>query len=368
MGTKYDDDFKRELLNRLALDPSLKRIARQMHVNSATVFTWLRQSKDDPDANSLEWLGRIAPLHLHVEAARALNKIALDHEARALALNGHSEPKFHDGKPVWRTDPKRAADAIALANGTMADFEWVATYPGIPLGDTFMRDDKGALVQEEINHPPNPQLLNRVLAATMPDLYGDHQTIEHHISGSVWIEGGVPTKQIEGPKDGVTEVFALASKPSDQQRPVNVLALPRPCANSDEFDLKFRKLLVREVTLFYDDQQTLRPPLPDDVVVAGTRQARVFQDAGIECKVVRAEDLLDEGFENPFLYELAPGYKPKPKPKPNDPPPLPADEVATLAAQKMAERAVPAGKASARYDSENIGRGTPASGGRSVVR
>lgn len=147
-----------------------------------------------------------------------------------------------------------------------------------------------------------------------------------------------------------------------QQRPTNLLALPRPCVDAAEFDRKFRKRLLREVVLFRDTDNRLLPPLGDDVVVAGTPQHRAFQDAGIEVNAVRAETLLDEGFQNDFLFELAPGYKPKIKPQPE---PMAAEEVAQKAQEKIA-KAAPPGKASGRYDSENLGYGKPPPGGRRV--
>jgi hypothetical protein len=121
---------------------------------------------------------------------------------------------------------------------------------------------------------------------------------------------------------------------------------------------------LRIVTLFRDAEGKLFPPLPDDVVVAGTPQARAFEDAGIEVKLVRAETPIDEGFENDFLFELAPTHKRKPKSQPK-PAPL-SKEAAKAQAAKIAS--VPPGKASARYDSENTGRGTPKPGGFKVYR
>jgi hypothetical protein len=100
------------------------------------------------------------------------------------------------------------------------------------------------------------------------------------------------------------------------------------------------------------------------VIVAGTVQARAFQDAGIEVQVVRAETLLDEGFENEWLRELAPTWEPKPRPKPAA---IPKEEAATQAAEKMAN-AIPPGRASVDYDSKRLGRGTPTPGGRGIMR
>ena len=148
------------------------------------------------------------------------------------------------------------------------------------------------------------------------------------------------------------------------KRPTNTLAVPRPCANRNEFDKRFRKKLLRNVTLFRDTEGKLLPPLPDDVLVAGTPQARAFEDAGIEVQVVRAETLLDEGYENDWLRDLAPTWKPNPKPKPAA---IPKEKAATQAAEKMANAITP-GRASADHDSERLGRGTPKPGGRSIMR
>jgi len=118
------------------------------------------------------------------------------------------------------------------------------------------------------------------------------------------------------------------------------------------------------VTLFRDTEGKLLPPLPDDVIVAGTVQARAFEDAEFEVQVVRAEKLLDEGFENDWLRELAPAWKPKPKPKPAA---IPKEEAATQAAEKMANAITP-GRASVDYDSERLGCDAPKPGGRSITR
>ena len=110
------------------------------------------------------------------------------------------------------------------------------------------------------------------------------------------------------------------------------------------------------------------PPLPGpdgDVVVAGTIQARAFEDEGIKVEVVRAETLLDDGFENDWLRELAPAWKPKPRPKSAPPTEAEREEVAVKAAAKMAATIQP-GKAGGP-GSENIGKPHYGSGGRRVV-
>jgi hypothetical protein len=360
MSNSKDDDVRRDVLNRLVLKPRMKEAARHAGIHPTTLFAWIKQSMAGDPKMNLEWLGHNAPFHLHVNAARKLNVVALDHAARDLAINGHSEPRFHDGKPVWKHNPKIAADALA-----MSDAEWTAAYGDRPRTDTFMRDKHGALIQELVVHPPNPAVLVKLLTSLAPEIYGDKATVEHVHSGAVWVEGGPSQGALPPPRgDDFNRDFALTTPREEVKRPTNTLAAPRPCANSDEFDKRFRRKLLRSVTLFRDADGRLLPPLPDDVVVAGTLQARAFEDAGIEVGLVRAETLLDEGFENDWLRKLAPGWKPKPKPAPAI---VPKEQAATAAAAKVA-KSVPPGRASAHYDSENIGRGTPKPGGRSIVR
>ncbi len=97
-----------------------------------------------PRSIALTWLGHDQPFHLHVNAARKLNIVAIEANARDLAVNGHESPRFFNGAPVWRRDAKIAADALA-----MTDDEWTAEYGQRPRSDTFHRDpETGGLVQE----------------------------------------------------------------------------------------------------------------------------------------------------------------------------------------------------------------------------
>ncbi len=362
MSNAKDDDVRRDVLNRLVLRPRMKQAARESGIHPTTLFGWLKQSLAGDPKMVLTWLGHEAPFHLHVNAARKLNIVALDHAARDLAINGHIEPRYHDGKPVWKRDPRIEADALC-----MSDDEWAITYgEGRPRTDTFMRDEDGALIQDVVVHPPNPAILVKLLTSLAPEIYGERSTIEHVHSGAVWVEGGASQHAALPPPNGddFNQDFGLTTPREEMKRPTNLLAVPRPCANSDEFDKRFRRKLLRNVALFRDTEGKLLPPLPDDVIVAGTQQARAFEDAGIPVEIVRAETLLDEGFENDWLRELAPSWTPKAKPKPTA---LSKEEAGAAAAEKLAA-AVPAGRASARYDSENIGRGTPRRGRYRIAR
>jgi hypothetical protein len=357
-GKKIDDDTWRIVLGRLVQRPKMNAAARDSGINPLSLFRKIKASVADPEAHTMQWLGHTAPFYQHVNAARKLSVVALDHSARDLAINGHSEPRFHDGRPVWKRDPKIEADAI-----TLDELDWIATYGTRLRSDTLARDEAGALIQEVVVHPPNPAILVKLLTSLAPEIYGERSTVEHVHSGGVWIDGQSPTATPQLAAPSFNEDFGLTQRATETARPTNTLAIPRPCVDSAEFDRRFRGKLIREVVLFRDTEGKLLPPLPDDIVVAGTPQARAFEDAKIEVKVVHPTTLLDEGFTNEWLRELAPDWKPPRKPKPPMPVERPQDEV-DYSRPKPVE---PIGRASARPDSENLGYGRPKPGGRRVT-
>jgi hypothetical protein len=363
MPAAISNDVKRKVLDQLVLAPKMKAAARHAGVPPPTLFRWINESMANPNAHKLSWLGKVAPFHLHVNAARKLSIVAMDHSARDLAINGFEEPRLHDGKPVYVHDHQVAADAL-----TLDDFEWELKYANRKRDDTYARDENGALVQDTVKHPPNPQVLVKLLTSLAPSIYGEKSEVNVNVAGHVWVDGtpaASAARSIEGAHN-FEEAFALKTPADQVRRPNNTLALPRPCADSAEFDAKFRKKLLREVILFRDAEGKLLGPLPDDVIVAGTPQQRAFQDAGFEINVVHPTTLLDEGYENPWLRALAPNYKRKP-PKAASSGTRSGDGVGeTGHPQSSAPPQPKPGKASARWDSENLGAGTPPPGGRRV--
>jgi hypothetical protein len=355
MRKAVSDDVWRDILNRLVLKPRLKAAARAAGINPSTLFIKIRQSIENPDEHMLTWLDRLDSFANHVSAARRLAIVELDRAALTLGLEGHSTPRFHDGKPVFVTDMQVAADALS-----MDEMSWIGEYGTRSRDDIYARDAQGKLVQEMVTSPPNAQLVSKLLSSLIP-AYSERATVEHHHSGSVWIEGQTAQPQLpSSSRDQFGDAFGTAPA-AQQQRQTNLLALPRPCVDVAEFEAKYRdKKLLRVVTLFRDSEGHLLPPLPSDVVVAGSRQHLAFSDAQIAVEAVRAETLLDEGYRNDFLFELAPAWKPK-KPKP------PTDaERAEIAKQAAVEMAKEKPYRSMDDRAEGIGSGTARPGGRRV--
>lgn len=345
-----------DILNRVVLKPRLKPAARAAGIDPSSLFQKIKDSIADPDKHTVEWLGAKAPYHEHMHTARKLAIVELDRAALELALEGHSQPRYDAaGKPVWKVDSEAAADAI-----TLDDMDWILKWGARNRDDVFARDEQGRLIQEQIVTPANGALVSKILTALIP-AYKERSTVEHHHTGRVWLSGDAQAPAVSSPSD---ILLGFDVPPERQERPTNLLALPRPCADSAEFDRKFRKQMLREVVLFRDADGKLLPPLPDDLLIIGTPQYRAFLEAGLldGAKVMTPQAALDEGYENDWLRDLAPDHKPKPKPKPQQSP-MPAEQVAQQVAAKLVE---PPGKASARLDSENLGYGRPPPGGRRV--
>lgn len=353
---KIANDTWVDILNRVVLRPRLKPAAKAAGIDPSSLFQKIKDSIAEPDKHIVEWLGTKAPYHEHMNTARRLAIVELDRAALEMALEGHSQPRYDAaGKPVWKTDAQVAADAL-----TLDDFDWEMKYgPSRRRDDVYARDTDGKLIQETIVTPANGALVSKILSALIP-AYREHSTVEHHHSGSVWIEGQT---QAAAPSRG-DSLLGFDAPAEWQQRPTNLLALPRPCANSEEFDRKFRKQLLREVVLFRDSDGGLLPPLADDFLIIGTAQYRAFLEADLldGAKVMTPQQALDDGYQNDWLFDLAPGYKPNPQPK-QQPEPMPAEEVAQKVTQKLG--AIAPGKAGGP-GSENIGYGKPPPGGRRV--
>jgi hypothetical protein len=106
------------------------------------------------------------------------------------------------------------------------------------------------------------ELVSKLLSSLIP-AYSERATVEHHHSGSVWIEGQTAQPQLPpSSRDQFGDAFGSAAPAAQQQRQTNLLALPRPCVDTAEFNSRYRdKKLLRVVTLFRDAEGHLLPPL-----------------------------------------------------------------------------------------------------------
>ena len=122
----------------------------------------------------------------------------------------------------------------------------------------------------------------------------------------MWIEGQTAQPQLpSSSRDQFGDAFGSAA-PAQQQRP------RRTCLRSRAPVSIWRNSTPSIATrnccgslrCSATPKGNLLPPLPSDVVVAGSRQHLAFSDAQISVEAVRAETLLDEGYQNDFLMSL----------------------------------------------------------------
>jgi hypothetical protein len=359
---KITDQVWQDVLSRLALRPKLRAAARAAGISEASLFLKLRSSDEDPAAHQITWLAREDSFSNHVRAAKKIFLLDLDRGALELAMFGHQTPKYFSGAPVWVVDEQAAADS----KSNMFDFEWEDKYPGRTRDDIYARTPDGKLIQAMDTSPPNPMLLNKVLASYLPQIYSERIEHEHHVSGGVFIEGRSAQAQLAAP--GAHDNEFGAAIPADRlPRPTNILAIPQ-ILDKETFDKKWMKPLVRDCVLFRDASGKLLAPIAGeepDVVVVGTPQHRAFIEAGIEVAAVHPQTLLEQGFRNDFLFELCPDWKAPPKPKAVRPTDEEREAVAQQVAAKVAKQEI-ASTVSLYEPQEKIGKGVPPVGGFKV--
>lgn len=352
-----------DVLNRLALKPKLRAAARAAGISEGSLHMKLRASDECPEDHQIEWLGRMDSFSNHVRAAKRIFLLDLDRSALELAMFGHQSPKYYQGSPVWQVSEAVASDALSLP-----DEDWQLIYGERSRSDIYTRDEHGKLIQAMDTSPPNPMLLNKVLASYIPHIYAERVEHDHHFSGGVVVDGRPAQAALPAPGVSDSE-FGAAIPDHARQRPANVLAVPQ-VLDRETFDRKWMKPLVREVVLFRDANGKLMPPLQGeepDIVVIGTPQYYAFKIAGIEINAVHPQTLLEQGFRNDFLFALCPDWKEPPKPKRIQPTDEEREAVARQVADKVEAERTNASTASLYEPQEKIGYGTPPIGGFRVV-
>ena len=127
----------------------------------------------------------------------------------------------------------------------MDDNDWIFEYGTRSRDDVFARDEPGADPRRN-RPPPNAQLLVKMLSTLVPG-YADKSEVTVTHMGDVRLEGSADApKALPAPSAEFNDGFGLTTRPDQRQRPVNTLAVPRPCVSSEEFDGLYRgKRLLR---------------------------------------------------------------------------------------------------------------------------
>jgi hypothetical protein len=163
------------------------RACRANGVSETSFWSWIKQSQQDPEAITVEFLGETLPFCRAVNAAR---RIAL-HEMRGRFeqknVLGYDEPIFFQGMPTWKPDPRCV--------GMDEDLREMLGYRRDGL-----LEDNGKLVQNVIHHDPPVAAVLRTLEVAFPSEY--RQTTNQNVNLSGNITAGVTVAKPRTREDG----------------------------------------------------------------------------------------------------------------------------------------------------------------------
>jgi hypothetical protein len=191
-----------ELCDVLCSTACYSAAARRIGVSPASVFRWMADSKkaenDKSDDFRFEWGGEVDYLHRHCGRAVRIQVAAVEGYARHRALHGHDEGIFYQGRPSWKVREDIARNGDLDAEPDILELLYGQR-------DVYQRDARGNRIQEVVHHMPSDGLVNMVLKAHLPKIYGTR------IEQSVTHAGGVHVLHSAPPVGAPVEMARLAA-------------------------------------------------------------------------------------------------------------------------------------------------------------
>ena len=196
--TKMSAETFTALADAVAASLPYEAAARSVGLSEASLWRWIKESKNGNPAFVFEYQGERMALHEVLKQNASIGHVAILQSAEHRARYGVWTQSHYKGRPQYQEDPR-------YYGWSDEDFELL----GIDPSQRWLRDEDGALVPVMIWEPPPVQLLQTVLAARFPKVYGHKQQIE------------VNQKQT-----GVTVVKHQFERPPEIAKPVEVIAAP----------------------------------------------------------------------------------------------------------------------------------------------
>lgn len=231
---KVNIEMLTKLLEALVDKPVHAKACRRVGIDRKTFY----RAMDNPD-HVFEWNGRTQHFGKHVALAMRMNAMNIEAKAREMAVDGFEEVVTKDGKICWVEDER----IINEGNGD-ADKETLMLLYGQP--DIYLRDPiTRARVPIKLRRAPPAQLVNKMLSAHFPKLYGDRTEIKHTNGTGVMVVGNSLKPSLPPPVVDVTpkQVIQRASTPKledaaepDELAPATPGYLTEP-PDDDETDL-----------------------------------------------------------------------------------------------------------------------------------
>jgi hypothetical protein len=188
--THYSPENAQRVLDFIVEHGSIPSAAKSIGASSKLVYIWITQSSEDEKIGVVDsrfivsWPTEEKQFfHKAALLARRMNAMNYESTLRQQVNEGFQRKLFDSaGKPLWRCDPKIAADALE-----MDDFEWEITHGRRARSDVFMRDADGALIQETVFDVPASAL--RIHAAR--SILGGAWNPSTEVNQTTKISGGV---------------------------------------------------------------------------------------------------------------------------------------------------------------------------------
>jgi hypothetical protein len=145
--------------------------AKTIGIGAATLWRWIKESREGRPEYVFDYQGERMALHDAMKQCSSISYVAILQSAEHRARYGVYVQAHYKGRPQWQEDP-------ALMPFSDEELERLGL-------DRWLRDERGQLVPVLIWEPPPVQLIQTVLAARFPKLYGHKQQIEVTKSGGV---------------------------------------------------------------------------------------------------------------------------------------------------------------------------------------
>lgn len=209
----------------IAMNRSIVAAAKAAGVSVASVFAWLKSSKEGDPRYIFSWQDRDAPFHEHCNTARQMGIALLQSVALNLATEGFKEASVFQGQLQYAIDPKLVGvpdDQLFMLYGVY---------------DRYKRNEQGEVQPLLIQRAPNTQLITKLLGDFMPKQHGEHSSVEVNYGGIVRLERKGEAAAPKVIEHNSTEAFLPQGGDEAaeiEERPA--LAVGRSATSSAEFD------------------------------------------------------------------------------------------------------------------------------------
>jgi hypothetical protein len=185
MMTKRSPELLTALADTVLGDPSLTHAAKANGVHPATLFRFIKESNENPDAYIIEFMGETVPFHRALQLANRAAIALVESELISRSVHGGREKIYFQGRPQWVEREDIPSD--------ITDPEILQMLYGQP--DRWLRKENpitGEMerVQLEMRRAPSDASVLAVLKAKSPKGgWTDTRNVNLQVGGGVMVIG-----------------------------------------------------------------------------------------------------------------------------------------------------------------------------------